>query len=909
MSEKITIDVSKIKNGFKQTFNFLNQKKIINIFLIILLLVVLITSVDMRIQNLPLLKDSTTGQYIPLALDPYYFLRVAETMISEEGLPAYDHMRYPSAKIMFNSEIAPESIIIIFKAIQIFQKDTTIQFAGIISPVIFFALGLIIFFFLIYVLTKSKLIAFLSSSFLAFIPLYLYRTMAGFSDHESIGMFAFFLALLSYSWTLDKLDKKDQNKKIIFISIIGGLLVGLTTIFTTASWAGISKFLYMIIPLSFFIFWILKTKEGNRNHLENFILFYFVWLASSVLLGPIFGQNMNFVLNSLVLSIPNILSAFVLVFMIIDFILIKFSIKENYFEKKKKYRILFTIIFTIILGALFFSIFRGGFFNLISNLFERLLDPFGTARTSLTVAENRQPYLNEWISQMGKIFFWIFFGGLITLGIETLKVIKNNKNKLIGILLWIFMISGILFSRVSSSSLFNGDNFISQIFYILSILTFFGYLIWVYFNQNIKINSNYLVLFSWMIFMLISARGAVRLFFVIAPFACFSASFFIIKIFDYFKKSKDDLLKMLLIILAIVVLIGAIFSFNSFISSTNLQSKNTGPSANTQWQGAMKWVRDNTPTGSIFVHWWDYGYWVQYLGQRPSIADGGHAVTYWDHLIGRYLLTTPYPETALSFMKSHNVSYLLIDPSDLGKYGAYSRIGSGLEGQDRYSYIPILISNPAKTQETSSGEIRLYEGGAPLDEDIIYQDTNGNEIFLPANQGGIAAILLESSTEGDSILKQPIGIFVYNGQQADIPLRYLYIENQFIDFGQGLEAGIRITPRMTTTTNSQIQLDQLGTAIYLSPRTFNSLFSQLYLLNDGLKKYPTIKLAHSEQNDLQKDLSLQGINTGELIYYGGNLWGPIKIWEINYPSNILENEEFLETNGEYAQLDNLQFQK
>ncbi|MBL7059160.1 hypothetical protein ISS08_01790 [Candidatus Pacearchaeota archaeon] len=907
MSEKITIDVSKIKKSFKQTLDFLNQKKIINIFLIILLLVVLITSVDMRLQNLPLLKDSTTGQYIPLALDPYYFLRVAETMISEEGLPSYDNMRYPSAKIMFNSEIAPESIILIYRIGQIFNDDFSIQLAGVSFPVIFFALGLIVFFFLIFILTKSKSIAFLSSSFLAFIPLYLYRTLAGFSDHESIGMFAFFLALLSYSWTLDKLEKKDQNKKIIFNSIIGGLLVGLTTIFTTASWAGISKFLYMIIPLSFFIFWILKTKEGNRPHLKKYILFYFTWLASSVLLGPIFGQNINFVLNSLVLSIPNILSAFILVFIIIDFVLIKFSIKENYFEKKKKYRILFTVIFTIILGALFFSIFRGGFFNLISNLFERLLDPFGTARTSLTVAENRQPYLNEWISQMGKIFFWIFFGGLITLGIETLKVIKNNKNKLIGILLWVFMISGILFSRVSSSSLFNGDNFISKIFYLLSILTFFGYLIWVYFNQNIKISSNYLILFSWMIFMLISARGAVRLFFVIAPFACFSASFFIVKIFDYFKKSKDDLWKMILIILVIVILMGAIFSFNSFISNTNLQSKNTGPSANNQWQGAMKWARDNTPTGSIFVHWWDYGYWVQYLGQRPSIADGGHAVTYWDHLIGRYLLTTPYPETALSFMKSHNVSYLLIDPSDLGKYGAYSRIGSGQKGEDRYSYIPILISNPAKTQETSSGEVRLYEGGAPVDQDIIYQEEGGNEIFIPANKGGIAAILLESSTDTENIFKQPIGIFIYNGQQTDIPLRYLYVGEEFIDFGQGLEAGIKIIPRISSAANSQIQIDQLGSAIYLSPRTFEGLFSQLYLLNDPLKKYPTIKLGHSEQNALSRDLSLQGINPGEILYYNGNLWGPIKIWEINYPENILTNEEFLETSGEYAQLDNLIF--
>ena len=126
----------------------------------------------------------------------------------------------------------------------------------------------------------------------------------------------------------------------------------------------------------------------------------------------------------------------------------------------------------------------------------------------------------------------------------------------------------------------------------------------------------------------------------------------------------------------------------------------------------MKWVRENTNEGDVFAHWWDYGYWVQYLGQRPTISDGGHFQGFKDHFVGRYLLTTPKPETALSLMKSNNVSYLLIDPTDLGKYGAYSKIGSDEKGIDRFSQIPIMIFN----KETNS-----YRGGAFVDEDIIYK--------------------------------------------------------------------------------------------------------------------------------------------------------------------------------------------
>jgi len=69
-------------------------------------------------------------------------------------------------------------------------------------------LGLIVFFFLILSLTNSKSVALLSSGLLAIIPPYLYRTMAGFADHEAIGMFAFFSVLLFSSLNFKYLSSK-----------------------------------------------------------------------------------------------------------------------------------------------------------------------------------------------------------------------------------------------------------------------------------------------------------------------------------------------------------------------------------------------------------------------------------------------------------------------------------------------------------------------------------------------------------------------------------------------------------------------------------------------------------------------------------------------------------------------------
>ena len=334
------------------------------------------------------------------------------------------------------------------------------------------------------------------------------------------------------------------------------------------------------------------------------------------------------------------------------------------------------------------------------------------------------------------------------------------------------------------------------------------------------------------------------------------------------------------------------------------QAQGTGPSANLQWQNAMAWVRNNTAANAIFAHWWDYGYWVEYLGERATIADGGHFEgAYRDHLIGRYLLTEPNPAAALSFMKSNNVTNLLIDQSDLGKYGAFSIIGSDNSSQDRYAQIPVMPSDPTQTRETSNGTLEIYSGGTYIFQDITYTGSNGQPIFLPQGQAGLGAVGVELSNT--SVPDSAFGIFVYNGQQYTIPLRYVDMGGQMYDLGTGINATADIIPSISVVSG-QVQVNRAGAVIYLSPKVSASLYSQLYLLNDPFNEYPTVTLVHSEPDPLVSSLNQQGANLGEFVYYGG-FRGPIKIWNVAYPSDIVSHEEFRRTSGTYAEFDNLTF--
>ena len=245
----------------KFTLEIISNKKYQWIATIIILLVVLFMSSSIRLSNWDLLTDQTTGEKIPLALDPFYFLRVSETIVEQGSLPEVDVMRPSTKGSGWPQEILPRVIVGMYDIGTIFNPDLTIQEVNVASPVIFYGVGLILFFFLAYILVKSKFAALISATLLAFSSPYLYRTMAGFSDHEAIGVVAVFACLLFYSLALKNFEK--DWKRVIFF----GLGTGLFTSLVLACWGGAVTFPLMIIPVSFLVYWILKNV--NRTEINK----------------------------------------------------------------------------------------------------------------------------------------------------------------------------------------------------------------------------------------------------------------------------------------------------------------------------------------------------------------------------------------------------------------------------------------------------------------------------------------------------------------------------------------------------------------------------------------------------------------------------------------------------------------
>jgi asparagine N-glycosylation enzyme membrane subunit Stt3 len=887
---------------------FINFFKNNNTWAFIIVLILLV-ALGFYIRNLPLsdhngkpgLWDYTTNDYtLGPDLDPFLFLRYAKVIIANGSLPQVDLMRNVPLGFGTVGELpmVAHMIVYTYKLVNLFGSYS-INYAGAFMPVIFFLLTIISFFFFVREIfmrkdeaekkLKANLIASISTLFMIILPGFLSRTIAGIPEKESVGFFFMFLAFYLFL-------KAWKSEKLITASIYS-ILTGIVTALMGLTWGGVI-YIYIAVAFATFIAFFL-----NKVKLKETII-YLLWLAISVLITFIFTTHYS--LMGFVTSLDSGLASFVAILLIVNAVLIKSNLRSKISQKTKLPENIAALLTTIALGIIAVLILFGPsfFIDKFNDLNRILFNPV-TGRWSTTVAENRQPYFQEWVSNFGEVVFWLFFVGSVLLFYKMFNKI-NKRDAIIITLTYALFFMGLVFSRYAAHpNLFDGENFISKFFYYGSALLLIGTVIYYYNlyhkekNDSFeKIEFEYIFLFALFVLTLFTARGAVRLIMVLVPIAPIFLSYLIVELGFMTKHSQKDKKILMLIIFLIVLCLGAYYSYQ-YYNEIKSQAYNTVPYYYTvQWQNAMSWVRNNTATDAVFAHWWDYGYWVQSIGERATVTDGGNIIVWWNYLTGRLVLTGDNQKDALEFLYNHNATHLLIDSTDIGKYGAYSQIGSD-ENFDRFSSGPItLFSNQKQIQETKEGITRSYVIPASngqvmisgLEEDITFYKNSTNITLYKENSGFIGTNVKYSSDDNSSIsFTQPEALFVSNGQQMSIPMRYLYYNHKLMDYKNGLNATVYLIPYVSSNS-----IDYMGAALYISPRLMRGLFAQVYLLDNSMGNFNNFELAHSEKDLFTNQLESQGYNLNDFNYfYNVGLQGPIKIWQIKYTGQEKVNPEYL----------------
>ena len=891
---------SEIEERKRKILKFLKEKK--EWITYIILSGIIFVSLYIRTRNIPRLIDITTNDWtLAPDLDPFLFLRWAKDIVENGSLMALDTMRYVPLGYDTAGEMKLLSYMIawFYQIFSFFNNNVTVTYAAIWFPVVMFGFtGLAFFLFARKIFYKEKkeirnLIALIATAFFVLIPSLLPRTIAGIPEKESA---AFFFMFISFYFFLEAFTSEKFSNKIIF-----GFLSGFTTAMMALVWGGVIYVFFSIGLATLLAFILGKIKK------DEFVV-YGIWLFTSFAFMMPFSTR--YILENLVTSDSTGSATAVFVIMGLSLFMVKFGKFENIRNKTKLPKELFYVfISAIIILAIVLVVLGPDFvFGQIINVKNSLINP-QTSRFGLTVAENKQPFfVNDWKENFGPVFkeiplyFWLFFAGAVVLFNNLIEKMNKKEKIFLTFSYFIFLVC-LIFSKYSSGTNLNGTNGLSISVYFLGWIYFFGSFGYFYYKRHREnqgsifkeFNFSYILYFIALTLGIIGARAGIRLIMVLGAVSPVAISFLLVKTTEKYMGEKEDFGKLFFGAILVILLVSSIFTLWVYYKSDFATGSSYAPGAyQQQWQKAMAWVRENTNKDAVFAHWWDYGYWIQSIGERATILDGGNSVGNWNHLMGRLILTGTDEKQALEFLYAHNGTHLLIDSTEIGKYAAFSSIGSD-ENYDRISYIPTLLMDNSQTKSFENVTAYVYLSGFSLDEDIVIQQS-GKEILLPRKVAGVGAILLKINGSGEIL--QPQIILVHNSKQYQENLRYAFVRNKFYDFGSGIDAGIFTYPRIDVA-NGQNSLNDIGAALYLSPRVVHSHLAKFYLFGQETENF---KLVHTESSFIIENLRQQNINIGEFVYFSG-FQGPIKIWEIKYPSNIKFDEKYLSREYPNEELD------
>jgi asparagine N-glycosylation enzyme membrane subunit Stt3 len=816
---------------------------------------------------LDVLIDVTTGKYMPSDPDAIGILRYVRYVLENGSLMDIDLMRYfpYGYDNMTEFSLMSHLIVYFYKILHFFSPAVTIEFADVIYPAFAFVVALIFFYLLLRKVFDWR-VASLGSLFLAILPSYLFRTMAGVSDKEAMAMI--FLYVCMWAFISFFLEKKD------WVAYVYGIVAGLSLGFMWAIWGGVN---FVFLSVGAFVLILILLERLRARDLWVYGLFLLVSFLTAKFLFP---DRVYFM--ALIIGFTSGMMYFAFIVGLFNYLIFE----KDYLKIKSKFGKLHTGLVSILivlgLGFLIFLVAYGPDFIVerVSDVYIDLVEPFGRNRWALTVAESQQPYFTDWMNNFSWKFLLVVFGGALVLAYEMFKGLQKKTYYLISAY-GAFILAFSLNRYSSSSNYLNGETNFAIFLYIGSLILFGIYLLYElgslwrsnkeeFIGWTSKINLGYLFISVFFIFTLVGARSAVRLLFLFTPAVAILGAVFLIFMFDYAKKIQDQIWKYgIWIALGIVTF----FFVWSFYENTYNQGISMGTGYTSQWQYGMDWVRNNTPEDAVFAHWWDYGYYVQTGGERATLSDGGNANPTVNHLLGRHLLMADNDTEALEFLLSRNATHVLAISDEIGKYGAFASIGSD-GNYDRFSYLTVYGLDSGQTQETRDGINLVYTGGMFLEEDYVYED-----VLYPAYSAGVVGFAVPTLYDENGTFKQfdqPYVVIASESNYVQVPLKCLYFSGQEIIFEDGkFDACLQIIP-----TYSGGSVNPFGAGLYLTPRIYGNWFAQHYLFGESNEYF---KLVYSDEASVP------------LMVYEGRIVGPLKIWEISYPSDLVIPEEYYMT--------------
>jgi dolichyl-diphosphooligosaccharide--protein glycosyltransferase len=107
---------------------------------------------------------------------------------------------------------------------------------------------------------------------------------------------------------------------------------------------------------------------------------------------------------------------------------------------------------------------------------------------------------------------------------------------------------------------------------------------------------------------------------------------------------------------------------------TILNGATSYPPSN-DWLETLEWIKMNTPENAVFASWWDYGYWIQTMGERASLADNSTSNAKIIKNIAKMLISSP--NDGWKMLQEMQADYVVV-------YVAGQRLSADYNGNSLY---------------------------------------------------------------------------------------------------------------------------------------------------------------------------------------------------------------------------------
>lgn len=547
--------------------------------------------------------------------DPFFNYRATQYLI-DNGLNAYVHWHddmswYPVGRDVFATAQVPLHVTdaVLY---EIFGGGMSLYDFTIIFPVVFGSMTTIVIFALVRVLggTSAGLFA---SLFFALSPPIIVRGTIGWFKSEPLGLFYGLLGVYLFLSGL-----KSENKKIAISKLIGGgffLAVGF------ASWGGIEFFL---LPLGLFFIALPFIRKDHKFLLWAVPLFVAVTMliAGGLFARP--GPTFVFGMRGFAMIGPAIL-------LVIIILIQKYSKEQHRIRNS-----LLALAALVIIGVVVLS---AGSLGSASFRYLNAMNPFLTSEDPLvdSVAEHATPTLAQNFSYFSVL---MLFAGL---GIWLVFRKRNGdpnasrfsiKNEMIVFALIIGIVGAYSGSTFSRLELLTATSVI--------ILSSIGLAILI---KDILKRQNAPVKF---VESSKKGTGSKK---------------------EVPTKKTSELLGRIpkiafVAVIVALLLVPTLYPVNAnWITITKspptiLNGGSNFAISTSDWPDALNWIKNNTPKDSVVASWWDYGYWVQTLGERKTLADNSTVDTNIIANIARMLLASP--DEAWKMLNKAGANYVLV---------------------------------------------------------------------------------------------------------------------------------------------------------------------------------------------------------------------------------------------------------